>query len=98
MLIVNRCKFNKRTKVVIIVLATTMCLSIASASLTYNRAASTGTCTIYALPYTIESQNHVIYMIIYSFLVCRMLSIYHKMSMAVAPVPSCKARLARRIA
>ena len=56
-----------------------------------------GICTVYPLPYSINSQNHVIIMIIYSFLVCRMLSIYHKMSMATSPVPSCKARQARRL-
>ena len=36
-------------------------------------------------------------MIIYSFLVCRMLSIYYKMKMAIQGTPSWKARWARRL-
>ena len=35
MLIINRCKFNKRTKVVIMTISISMCLSIGSSSLTY---------------------------------------------------------------
>lgn len=97
MLTVNRCKFNKRTKVVIIVMTVTMCLAITSSTLIFIHKLHIGTCSLHPLPYAIQLQNHVIVMIIYSFLVCRMLSIYHKMSLAVAPVPSCKARLARRV-
>ena len=36
-------------------------------------------------------------MIIYAFLVCRMLSVYYKMSMALQSTPTWKARWARRI-
>ena len=42
-------------------------------------------------------QERVLIMIIYSLLVCRMLSIYFKMRMAVQAAPSWKARWARRI-
>ena len=97
MLKVNRCKFNKRTKVVICTMTVSMCFSVTSSSLTYYNSESHGECTIYPLPYSVQSENHVIIMIIYSFLVGRMLSIYHKMSLATMPIPNCKARQARRI-
>ena len=68
-----------------------------SASLSYANKQESGVCTVYPLAYTVLSEQHVIIMIIYSFLVCRMLSIYHKMCLTIDPVPSCKARQARRI-
>ena len=55
MLHVNRCKFNKRTKVVICTMTVSMCFSFASSSLTYFYSVSEGKCTIYALPYSIQS-------------------------------------------
>ena len=99
MLIKNRCKFNKRTKVVMIILSITMVLQASSAALSYQNSVDKnhGVCAIYPLAYTLLSQQHIVIMIIYSFCVCRMLSIYYKMEMALKPVPSCKARQARRI-
>ena len=96
-LIINKCKFNKRTKVVLIVLSMAMTLQAASAVLTYIKEKREGFCSVYPITYTMICQQHIIIMIIYSFLVCRMLSIYYKMALATQPVPSCKARWARRL-
>ena len=51
------------------------------------------------LPYTLLAQQHIFIMIIYSFLVCRMLSIYYKMQLAISKQTqvACKARWARRL-
>ena len=78
---VNRCKFNKRTKVVISVLSLAMLLQGGASALTYiDYLHRDDICGVYPLTYTILSQQHIIVIIIYSFLVCRMLSIYYKMS------------------
>ena len=97
---VNRCKFNKRTKVVITVLSLTMLLQGGASALTYIDYLKDGICGVYPLTYTILSQQHIIVIIIYSFLVCRMLSIYYKMSivtLSTAGEPSLKARWALRL-
>jgi len=97
LLVINRCKFNKRTKVVISILALTMSLQISSSLMTYIMEQRQGYCSVYPLAYALLSQQHVVIMIIYSFLVCRMLSVYYKMALATQPIPSCKARWARRL-
>ena len=56
MLTINRCKFNKRTKVIIITLAITMCLQLSSAAINYNHELKDGECTIVALAYTLLSE------------------------------------------
>ena len=96
-LIINKCKFNKRTKVVLIVLSMAMSLQAASSVLTYIKNQKEEFCGVYPITYTMICQQHIIIMIIYSFLVCRMLSIYYKMALATQPVPTCKARWARRL-
>ena len=96
MLAVNRCKFNKRTKVVIWVLSLAMMLQACASILTFiNERNHNGVCGLYPLAYTILSQQHIIIIIIYSFLVCRMLSIYVKMTLVTQITPSWKARWAR---
>ena len=79
---VNRCKFNKRTKVVLSILSVQMTLALGSSSLTYSNYMSKGECSIYPLAYTLQEYQHVIILIIYSFLVGRMLAIYWKMQLA----------------
>ena len=97
LLLVNRCKFNTRTKVVLILLALSMSLQTSSAVLSYTESLNQGACRVYPLAYAMLGQERVLIMIIYSLLVCRMLSIYFKMRMAVQTTPSWKARWARRI-
>ena len=79
---VNRCKFNKRTKVVISILSVQMTLALGAAILTYTNETRMGNCSVYPLAYTLQAYQHVIILIIYSFLVARMLSIYWKMKQA----------------
>ena len=79
---VNRCKFNKRTKVVISILSVQMTLAMGAAVLTYTNETHKGNCSVYPLAYTLQAYQHVIILIIYSFLVARMLSIYWKMKQA----------------
>ena len=97
LLILNRCKFNKRTKVVICILSMSMLLQMASSSLTYIQQQNNGFCGVYPLAYSLLAQQHIVIMIIYTFLVCRMLSIYYKMKLAIERTPSFKARWARRL-
>ena len=52
MLIKNRCKFNKRTKVVLIVLAMSMALQACSSTLTEWNYQDKGDCAVYPLAYT----------------------------------------------
>ena len=82
LLIINRCKFNKRTKVVISILACSMSLQLGSTLLAYMNELKEGECSVYPLAYTMQAYQHVIILIIYSFLVARMLAIYFKMSLA----------------
>ena len=96
-LIINKCKFNKRTKIVLIVLSMAMSLQAIASVLTYIKEQREEFCGVYPITYTMICQQHIIIMIIYSFLVCRMLAIYYKMALATQPIPSCKARWARRL-
>ena len=83
MLIKNKCKFNKRTKVVLSILLITMALQSNSAILTYLDSINKEGCGVYPLGYTILSQQHIFVIVVYSFLVCRMLSIYYKMMIRI---------------
>jgi len=97
LIVINRCKFNKRTKIVISILSVQMSLAMGSSVLTYVNEQEMGTCSIYPLAYSLQAYQHVIILIIYSFLVARMLSIYSKMQLAVQARPNWKARWARRL-
>ena len=95
MLIINRCKFNKRTKIVIWALSLSIVLQECASILTYVNMTRKGVCAVYPLAYTILSQQHIIIIIIYSFLLCRMCSIYQKMTLVTQITPSWKSRWAR---
>ena len=97
MFAVNRCKFNKRTKVVIYVLSLSMILQGSASTITYVNYMRTDECGVFPLTYTLLSQQHIIIIIIYSFLVCRMLSIYYKMTLVTHPEPTLKARWAFKL-
>lgn len=97
MLVINRCKFNKRTKIVICTLLVSMLLSISASVVTYLDEIEKGICKVYPLAYSILAQQHIVIMIVYAFLVCRMLSVYFKMTLPTQLTPSWKARWARRI-
>ena len=96
----NKLKFNKRTKVVIVILALNIALLLASSSTTFVLAKQKGACEMYELPYVLLSQQHVVVMIIYAFLVGRMLAIYWKLTLVqdVEAAARFKARCARRSA
>ena len=52
---VNRCKFNKRTKVVISILSVQMTLAMGAVILTYTNETQKGTCSVYPLAYTLQA-------------------------------------------
>ena len=55
MVIVNRCKFNKRTKVVLVVLSFSMMLQTCSSVMTYVNTFDKDACGVYPLAYTMLS-------------------------------------------
>lgn len=81
LVVVNRCKFNKRTKVVISILTVTNGSNLAGAILTEMNQIERDECSVYPLTYTMQAQQNIVILIIYSFLVSRMLAIYYKMQM-----------------
>lgn len=55
MMVVNMCKFNKRTKVVICTLLATMCINIAASIVSFLNEIEKGRCMVYPLAYSLLS-------------------------------------------
>ena len=83
----NHYKFTKRTKIVFICLFIMLLLQTSAAiiSLVKSNEPFTENCRVTALAYSLVSWQHIFMMLIYTFMVCRMLSIYFKLRKAEKP-------------
>ena len=97
-LIKNKCNFNKQVNVVFSIMLLTMAGLSNSSILTFLNSLDFDGCENSHLGYTILHQCHIFVIVICTYLVCRMLSIYYKINIVFnKSQPNWKTKTAQKI-